>query len=71
MGEPDGDDSCEMCGDYNNRFVICDECLAKILETVLSKEAAQALVKEKVGEYLYADYFTGKPENLEGVKEDV
>ena len=58
--EDDWTNECEMCKSSFNRFLICDVCLAKILETVMTKKEAQKLVREKVGEWLYGDSFTGK-----------
>ena len=34
MGMPDTDDSCENCGMYNNKWVICDNCLKTILQNL-------------------------------------
>jgi hypothetical protein len=63
MGEPYKSDSCAGCGSYNNRVVFCDECIQKVmLRLKIPKDEAQAVFKEVTDEWLYADYFTAKPE---------
>lgn len=44
MGEPYMDDSCLICGSYNNDGVICPSCLWEILESKLLTAKAVSFI---------------------------
>jgi len=50
MGEPYMDDSCLICGNYNNDGVICPSCLWEILEGEgIREERIKIILKKQLG----------------------
>ncbi|GAH39531.1 unnamed protein product [marine sediment metagenome] len=50
MGEPYEDDSCSICGSYNNDGVICTSCLWEILENEgIGEGRIKIILKKQLG----------------------
>jgi len=48
MGEPYKDDTCTVCGSYNNDAVVCVECLFEMLEDAEVEEEKIRKIKKEV-----------------------